>query len=973
MVKRKIEEEVGVNKKFKYDDNLSIREFIDCLKLVFSNELSEVSIGELSRLYGGVSFCLGNKMMKEDDIKNIILVNVKIDGQDLTLEKILDKAINIIIKNKAVTIFDIDESAEFLTKELVIKIINASKKENLNINNYDILDCSENVIKKYELIGSESKYTTEMLKCLVEIGYEINPDLPNKILDYGLDGVVFEKIRYIYSLNLKHTNLSEDNTKNLIKYIEEQIFQDQAQINSNYIKYRMYLKYMDNKCKSSLVKGLDQKIQSIERFKTINKTIETLDANQLIEQYEQDQNSFSGMPFASFLNLKTLSKKFFNDIEQVKLLNMLENDLFPYSDATFVCAAHYGYNDVVKFLLNNESININFQDSWGKTVLHYLAKKNSPDLLNEFILAGADFNIKDNKGKNILHILAKNNNIDLIKIIISKYNIDITTKDKKDKIFLSYLSADNKKAILFWAEENNNKELLKAIKPYKIKYANQYKLIHASANGYINIVNSLLSTNINLNIQDKNNMTPLYVAIAKNHKNVFIALITAGADFDFQDGNKGITPLHIAVVTNRKEMVTFLIEAGAELNIEDKNNMTPLHVAIAEGHKEIIIELIKAGAELNIEDKNNMTPLHYAIAKDYKDVVSALIKAGVELNIQDENNMTPLHYAIAEGHKEIIIELIKAGADFNVKDEKNMTPLHYAVAKDYKDVVSALIEAGAELNIKDKNNMTPLHVAIFKGHKDVAIALIAANDELNIQDKNNMTPLHYAISEGHKEIIIELIKAGADFNVKDSTGMTPLHYAVAKDYKDVVSALIKAGVELNIQDENNMTPLHYAIAEGHKEIIIELIKASAELNIKDKNNMTPLHVAIFKGHKDVAIALIAANDELNIQDENNMTPLHYAISEGHKEIIIELIKAGADFNVKDSTGMTPLHYAVAEGYKEIIIALMEAGADCNVKDNRGKKAIDYAQTDEVKSLLYPTKSFVQKLDEENKKINFYGK
>jgi ankyrin repeat protein len=978
MVKRKIEEELGPNKKTKYSDNLSI----------FSDDLSEVTtIFDLSIAYAGINYHIKNdtnETQKED------------------LQKYLAGIIDYFIKNNyQITFQDIDNAISQLPENLAIKIINSINndiEENENIN-----------------LALNDRCTTEILTSLVKKGFSVPKDSIVHLMNQKMDDNVLEKIRYIYSLNLKHKNLSEDNTENLIQYIQDKIFQDPDKINANYIKYRMYLKYMDNKCKSSLVNDLDTKIKSIEIFKTINKTIETSDANQLIEQYEQDQNSFSGMPFALFFNLESLSENFFEDIGEEKLLNMLENDLFPYSDATFVWAAHYGYNDVVKFLLDTENININFKDKDGKTALHYVASTDLTDsleLLEASILAGADVNIQDKRGNTILHILAGNNNINLIKTLISTHKINIDALDKQNNIFAFYLSSDNKKAILLWAKENDNKQLLEIIKPLNIDYSNEYALIHASENGYLNIVNSLMSIkDINVNIKNEHGASPLDCAVYGGHKEIVEALIKADAEVNTQDKN-GVSALHCAVYQGHKEIVEALISSDANVNVKDSTDIRPLHCAVSEGHKEIVEALIKAGADLNAQDNTGNTILHILASNNNINLIKTLISTyNINIDALDKQNNIFAFYLSSDNQKAILLwakendnkqllEIIKPlnidysneyalihasengyinitndllsieGIDVNIKDEYEVVPLHYAVYGGHKEIVEALIKAGAYVNVQDENGVSTLHYAVSEGHKEIVEALIKAGANLNAQDNTDLRPLHSAVTKGHKEIVEALIKAGADVNVQDKNGVSTLHYAVTKGHKEIVEALIKAGADVNVQNNTDLRPLHSAVT---KEIVEALIKAGADVNVQNNTDLRPLHFAVTKGYKEIVEALIKAGADVNVQNKNGVSTLHCAVYPGHKEIVEALIKAGANLNAQDKNGVSTLHYAVIKGHKEIVEALIKAGAEVNVQDNTGKKATDYAKNDEMKQLLSPTKSFVQKLEEEKINQNSHAK
>ena len=77
--------------------------------------------------------------------------------------------------------------------------------------------------------------------------------------------------------------------------------------------------------------------------------------------------------------------------------------------------------DLYKLLITSPS-DVNIQDEYGQTALHYMAKTDYPECIEDLLELGADPFITDNKGNNVLHILAENKerlSIDIIADCIS--------------------------------------------------------------------------------------------------------------------------------------------------------------------------------------------------------------------------------------------------------------------------------------------------------------------------------------------------------------------------------------------------------------------------------------------------------------------------------------------------------------------------------------------------------------------------
>ena len=77
--------------------------------------------------------------------------------------------------------------------------------------------------------------------------------------------------------------------------------------------------------------------------------------------------------------------------------------------------------ELYKLLITSPS-EVNIQDEYGQTALHYMAKTDYPECIEDLLELGADPFITDNKGNNVLHILAENKerlSIDIIADCIS--------------------------------------------------------------------------------------------------------------------------------------------------------------------------------------------------------------------------------------------------------------------------------------------------------------------------------------------------------------------------------------------------------------------------------------------------------------------------------------------------------------------------------------------------------------------------
>ncbi len=158
----------------------------------------------------------------------------------------------------------------------------------------------------------------------------------------------------------------------------------------------------------------------------------------------------------------------------------------------------------------------------------------------------------------------------------------------------------------------------------------------------------LLDLGISLDRLDKNQKTPLHLAVDENHVEVAALLIgyTLGRkeSVDYISPKKDFTPLYSAVSPyGSTKVAKLLIASGAHLTHQAKDGWTPLHHATQWGHPEKVRLLIQQGANGNARDEQGRTPTHYAYTArdDFAGTLRALFKGGAYSALEDNDGLTP--------------------------------------------------------------------------------------------------------------------------------------------------------------------------------------------------------------------------------------------------------------------------------------------------------------------------------------------
>lgn len=119
-------------------------------------------------------------------------------------------------------------------------------------------------------------------------------------------------------------------------------------------------------------------------------------------------------------------------------------------------------------------------------------------------------------------------------------------------------------------------------------------------------------------------------------------LITRHANVNAKEKDRqDITPLFIAVDNNNFEIAEVLLLFGAKVNARDKDRRTPLMMIDDDTPLELVELLLKYGAKVDVEDKDGNTPLLRA-ADEGADVpvIMALLLAGADVNHKNKEGET---------------------------------------------------------------------------------------------------------------------------------------------------------------------------------------------------------------------------------------------------------------------------------------------------------------------------------------------
>jgi len=422
----------------------------------------------------------------------------------------------------------------------------------------------------------------------------------------------------------------------------------------------------------------------------------------------------------------------------------------------------------------------------------------------------------------------------------------------------------------------------------------------------------------NINLRDRNEMTPLVNACIENSLYKVRWLLARGASVNQRD-IRNETPLSVALFWKENlEMAKTLLAKGAHATEKaylSANGGSILHYACSRGRRDFVEEICKYPLNVDVENDVGETPLFIACKEGNFEMARALLAKGANINKKNNQGFTVLHKASQDGIYAKVEQIIELGAQVDIEDAKGETPLFLACKNKHHGITRLLLAKGADINKKNSQGVPRLHRACQDGDFDLVQMLVTRGATVDIGcEKEELTPLMLASNHGHISIVRYLLNQGADANKQCKIGDTALIVASYGGYLDIVRELLDRRVEINKTDNKGKSALMWAASRAQMETAQLLVSSGAEVNKQDNSGYTALMYACqnedVQSANQLAELLLSHRAEVNKQAQNGKTALTIAIFQDNTLLAKRLLAEGA----KESqllrvfkSGMTPLH------------------------------------------------------------------
>ena len=316
--------------------------------------------------------------------------------------------------------------------------------------------------------------------------------------------------------------------------------------------------------------------------------------------------------------------------------------------------------DVVRALLAKKETDVNAVNKNGETPLHIAVDKGLVDVMRELLKTGA------NPNSNCVTRFSWESEIGRMTSITGG-------AEGKNGFTTLHIAALRNRVLIGW-------ELIQAGADVEAKDASgTTALMNAGTGGCLEFVQMLIDDAKvkNVNAKDKDGRTALMFAVWwRDCVEMVSLLVNAGAEVEARDKN-GMTVLMLAFAKNRTGVASWLVGIGADVKARDADEVTMLHLAALWGSFVMVSMLIRRGLDVNAKDKMGNTPLDLASSQGHLLAVQALVKAGADVNAADANGVTPLMRAMGGKHDDVAQALCDVGADLRVKDKEGHTAMFW--------------------------------------------------------------------------------------------------------------------------------------------------------------------------------------------------------------------------------------------------------------------------------------------------------
>ena len=656
-----------------------------------------------------------------------------------------------------------------------------------------------------------------------------------------------------------------------------------------------------------------------------------------------------------------------------------------------MCLIHYSFKKItlkvveeeIKYLILEKKCDINVQDYYGDTCLHYLAKFDFIQFKNDnyFLINGlfGDYDRKKKEEK----LLEKYQELikKIFEILTQSQNLKINLVNKESKTpfqlaieknnfyFLEEILKLNPQ--IYFIDQKGNSvfhSLIPFIYEYKIP---QDKKLYVINEILERIKNSKTEEELKriINSFDENGFTPLLKLMYEYHKgihNIFKSIeseIKTEYNIEKKEKNKNQIQPQNNLFSNPFDFnynvnASFGNKQNNSLTNEDLDKIHKKAIQKFNSFLEFLLTIIKKFIYMQSDPKIKVNKL-VKYRKDYISLENNKDIKDINDKTLSKNDRIESQYFQGQGKNSILLYLMeypyKQLLKYFVEDLK--IPINiYNLYK--RNSLYFLIDSINQINeIEENNNLVKdsFNYLIEKGIN------IEQNDYLG----NNVF-LYLSKNYFNEELLKILSERKCDINKFNKADENSLFYFLRKKDYDKIQILIeKFKTDYTLSDSKKRTIMHYlcndeiSSTDMDERLCDYLLSKRVHLNTEDILGRTPLHYLFVKINDEYnsnnidpinTLTKLLEYEEVNPKHKDiyGNTPLHYACQRGSIISIISLGAKNINYDEKNKENNSPLAYSLLFKKENVAISLIQQNVDL---DQYAFPLEDRDETKKIKELL----------------------
>lgn len=325
------------------------------------------------------------------------------------------------------------------------------------------------------------------------------------------------------------------------------------------------------------------------------------------------------------------------------------------------------------------------RDGQGLNAMHYAVARANLPLVRELAKAGYDLHAKARDDTTLLFYALFNNSTEILDWLLTQ-GLEARARTSKGETTLMVAAGIGRETLL-------QRFLELGVAVNERDQDGRTALMNAARSGRREAVQVLLKARARAEAVDYLGNGVLHYAAVGGSRDVMHALTPRGTNLNVEN-KQGITPLATALSAQQWEAARFLIDRGASLTTNKITAEESAAYLISKNQPELLKPYLASFPALKELLQRDPEWLQHAARKSGRATIRFMADLGARVDRPGNDGLTPLMTAASAGNDEAVRALLELKADPTVRDRRGQTALRMGTLNGHTNVVEAMREFG---------------------------------------------------------------------------------------------------------------------------------------------------------------------------------------------------------------------------------------------------------------------------------------